>query len=159
MKIRKSLLLVTAAFTFLACLSSCKDDDDNIPEEIRNLREMSITGDVDIAGKIEKVTSTFALNYNLDNQLIEIKESYTGAEQTFTLTYTENKVAVYRNGNYYGEYTLNSLGYAESLTRPSTSTYYHEYSDEGYLIKSTYDEKAYNSSYEHGILIRINKGI
>lgn len=155
MKIDKILLSLTVSAMTLACLSSCKDDDE---EQMKLLRKIEITGDVEISGSKVKETSTITLSYNADGQLNEFIESNAETGPTFSLSYNDNKVTISRNGEYYGEYTLNSQGYAASFTRPYTATYYHEYSNDGYLIKSTFNSKELTYTYEKNNLIGIDKG-
>lgn len=153
MKNCKLFILFTFVSAILFAISSCHDDD----IEIGKLREIVITGEMEIDNAIVKETTTITLSYNPDDQLIEYTESYTEAKQTFTLSYSENKVTIHREGNYYGEYTLNSQGYATSFDRPYTSTCYYEYSDGGYLTKAIFDAQEYTYTYEHGNLIGMER--
>lgn len=152
MKIHRILLLTTLTMA-LACLSSCRDDDDEV-----RLRKIEITGDVEVSESIVKETSTITLRYNAGGLLSEFVESGNETGPVFSLTYADNKVTINREGKFYGEYTLNSRGYATSFARANTATYYHEYSDEGYLIKSTFGLEEQTYTYLHGNLIEIDKG-
>ncbi|MDL2291870.1 DUF4595 domain-containing protein [Bacteroides sp. OttesenSCG-928-F21] len=133
---------------FLLLCTACSNDNEPVEppveaEYIQRLKSIEYPGSTINSEKL-----LVTLEYDDLNRLIKMVEGY-AEEVITTLTYNNTEVTVERMGSYYGKYTLNEQGHADSFERKSPPAYVYTYSADGYLIEagSRNDEEKQGYTY------------